>query len=230
MKKHVNTDRRVEILERDLRSENFDRPQYHYALRMLKKLNPQHKNIVEFGSGRGEFARLLAQNGYNVLFTDINPLNVRWAIDNGFKAVVFDANEKSSHFSDNQFDGAIMLEMIEHIPNAGYFLNETNRILKKGGYLVLSTPNPYFLWKRLSIVLGNPIDGEGYHYRFFTYSSLKNSLDRAGFEITNQMHHTSSFGINFLFKYLHKHPIDIKIPETLFGLFVRKFYLIAIKK
>ena len=142
-------DYRTELLENTLRNENFDRPQYQHALRMLNTLNPDHKNVIEFGAGRGEFARLLREKGYNVFFTDINPENVKWAKDNGFNALHLDANEKLNQFTDQQFDGAIMLEVIEHIPKKteSIFFREVRRVLKKKGNLFLSTPNDHLMVK-----------------------------------------------------------------------------------
>jgi len=222
-------DYRTELLENTLRNENFDRPQYQHALRMLNTLNPDHKNVIEFGAGRGEFARLLREKGYSVFFTDINPENVKWAKDNGFNALHLDANEKLNQFTDQQFDGAIMLEVIEHIPKAFFFLKEVNRILNRGGYLVLSTPNPYFLWHRLSILFGNPISGDGYHYRFFTHRSLIKTLNTLNFQIVTQMPSIAGFGINFLLKKLGMKTVNLKLPEFMHGLFARNFYLIARK-
>lgn len=222
-------DYQAELLENKLRKENFNRPQYQHALLMLNELNPDHKNVIEFGSGHGEFARLLREKGYCVFFTDINPQNVQWAKDNGFNALHLDANKKLNQFANQQFDGAIMLEVIEHIPKAHFFLKEVNRILKSGGYLVLSTPNPYFLWHRLSILFGNPITGEGYHYRFFTHRSLLKTLNTLNFRIVIQMPSTTGFGLNVLLKLLGMKTVNLKLPEFMHGFFARNFYLIALK-
>jgi len=46
-------------------------------------------------------------------------------------------------FDDNKFDLVISLAVLEHLKNPDIFLNESQRVLKSGSYLFLSTPN----WK-----------------------------------------------------------------------------------
>ena len=43
-------------------------------------------------------------------------------------------------FPDNFFDFVLSLETLEHAPEPGLFLKEINRVLKKGGTLVMSLP------------------------------------------------------------------------------------------
>ena len=45
------------------------------------------------------------------------------------------------HFADDTFDCVVFLETIEHVYEPATFLREFHRILKPGGFLVLSTPN-----------------------------------------------------------------------------------------
>jgi SAM-dependent methyltransferase len=44
-------------------------------------------------------------------------------------------------FASGSFHGVVSMETIEHIPNDGAFLDELRRVLRRGGRLVLSTPN-----------------------------------------------------------------------------------------
>ncbi len=223
---HVSVSDRVLEMERELRGENFDRPQYRYALKMLRVLRPSQKRVAEFGSGRGEFSRLLRELGYDVTCVDINSDNIKWLEESGFNGFVADLNEPLAQVGDGKYDGAFMLEVIEHIPKAELFLRETYRILKPNGYLVLSTPNPYSIWHRLPMMFGRPIRAEGYHYRFFTYRSLLQALRHAGFECKIEMHSSAGFGINFLLSVFAKKTITLKLPGFLRGLLTRKFYFV----
>jgi len=76
------------------------------------------KKALEFGRGVAEF------NGYEV--------KLRYA------------NAKTLPFSDNFFDDVICVETLEHIPLSDRLkvLEEMKRTVKKGGKIVLSTPNP----------------------------------------------------------------------------------------
>jgi SAM-dependent methyltransferase len=49
-----------------------------------------------------------------------------------------------------EFDAIVAGELIEHLENPGLFLGNMKRHLKKGGVLILSTPNPFYMgqsWK-----------------------------------------------------------------------------------
>ena len=43
-------------------------------------------------------------------------------------------------FPDNSIDGIILIDTFHHIPNVEAFLNESQRVLKEGGYIVMSEP------------------------------------------------------------------------------------------
>jgi SAM-dependent methyltransferase len=58
----------------------------------------------------------------------------------GFKVLVADAESMEL---DRQFDTIFAGELIEHLANPGCFLDCSRRMLKPGGRIVLSTPNPF---------------------------------------------------------------------------------------
>ncbi|KAB2878379.1 class I SAM-dependent methyltransferase [bacterium] len=225
-----NKQQRIVNQYSELRSENFNRPQYSFALNLLKSWNPANRNVIEFGGGRGEFSRLLQKENCSVTFIDINPENVQNAISNGFQAKSCDLNKPLPDFADEAFDGAVMLEVIEHINHSELLLSETCRILKRGGFLILSTPNPYFFWHRMSILFGNEIVGEGYHYRFYNRKQLEKTIVDSGFIIKIRNPSTSTFGLNILASGLFHKTINFRLPKFLHGLFARKFYILAVKK
>lgn len=51
-------------------------------------------------------------------------------------------------FASESIDCALCQEVIEHLEAAGSAVKEINRVLKKGGALIISTNNPYF-WRDL---------------------------------------------------------------------------------
>lgn len=53
-------------------------------------------------------------------------------------------------FADASFDLVYSTEVIEHLESHSVFISESARVLKKGGYLILTTPNTHRLVSRLN--------------------------------------------------------------------------------
>ena len=51
-------------------------------------------------------------------------------------------------FADASFDGIVSIETIEHLENPWSFVRELARLLRPGGFLVLSTPNVSSIFSR----------------------------------------------------------------------------------
>lgn len=102
-------------------------------------------------------------------------------------------------WKDDTFELAVLTEVIEHLPhNPVTPLKEIERVLKPGGYLVITTPNAAKLQHRLSLLAGKstsfsvdqlfdvePHDGSMYHLhnREYTLEELKKVVTKAGLEI-----------------------------------------------
>jgi len=91
-------------------------------------------------------------------------------------------------FGNNYFDFVFAGEIIEHIFDSQFFLEEIHRVLKTNGYLILSTPNLARVDDRLRFLLGKtprqiaPFHPYLYlHIRPFTFELLKKSLLDCGF-------------------------------------------------
>lgn len=78
-------------------------------------------------------------------------------------------------FENNSFDSAFASEVLEHVFNPDTLLEETNRVLKKGGLFLLSTP---FLWEE---------HGKPYDFARYTSFGLKYLLEKKGFVIVEQI-------------------------------------------
>ncbi len=57
-------------------------------------------------------------------------------------------NALESPFEDQAFDVVISQEVIEHIEVQSRYVDECYRVLRKGGYLILTTPNNYYFQRR----------------------------------------------------------------------------------
>lgn len=62
--------------------------------------------------------------------------------------------EKEIQVDDNTADIVIAGEVIEHIKNSKLLISEIKRVLKPGGYLILSTPNACSIISRIKMIFG----------------------------------------------------------------------------
>jgi 2-polyprenyl-3-methyl-5-hydroxy-6-metoxy-1,4-benzoquinol methylase len=164
----------------------------------LLPLRSSGLTVLELGGGIGEFSRRMGLRGIDVTFVDLSEHNVRKARALGLNAHHLDLNDGLPSFDDGEFDGVVMLEVIEHIVAAEALLADVNRVLKPGGFLILSTPNFAFFLNRLRILFGGLSMDEGYHYRFFTIKALADRLAEGGFIIERSAHTMPAFGLNLI--------------------------------
>src|SRR5262249_23019759 len=85
--------------------------------------------------------------GCRVAGIDLGLDQLRWAraaLEGGADLGLTQANARALPFRDGTFDRAFSVEMMEHVfrPDRARVLGEIARVLKPGGRLALSTPNP----------------------------------------------------------------------------------------
>jgi SAM-dependent methyltransferase len=66
-------------------------------------------------------------------------------------------------FPDASFDFTFCIEVLEHVPNPWGTLTEIRRVLRPGGVLILSVPNPYH-WKEIVWNVFRIADRQGHAY------------------------------------------------------------------
>jgi SAM-dependent methyltransferase len=111
-------------------------------------------------------------------------------------------------FKDNFFDLVIFTEVLEHLPQApAHALKQMHRVTKKGGYMLVTTPNIARSINRLKLIFGKSItyplsqvtenEGKGSiiyhrHNREYTLSELKTLAVFSGWKIK-----TASYFISY---------------------------------
>ncbi|HYB13061.1 MAG TPA: class I SAM-dependent methyltransferase [Myxococcota bacterium] len=172
-----------------LRPRVADRAWYAYAARLLPAPPGVLGRWVDLGCGQGEFLELVQAIGSQGFGLDFNPHNARRVRGDGRPSLVADLN-RPLPFRDYSLDGASLIEVIEHIVQAEDLLQELSRVIRPGGWLVVTTPNVAHLTYRWRALTGHPPKQEGYHYRFFTKKTLRQSLEQSGFRLVGR----ASFG------------------------------------
>ncbi|MEQ1849573.1 MAG: class I SAM-dependent methyltransferase [Candidatus Peribacteraceae bacterium] len=101
-----------------------------------------------------------------------------------------DLNVQPIPYPDGFFDTVIAGDVIEHVTNPLFMLCEANRVLKPGGTLIVSTPNPYYYWEAMQNLLVRyewmRAKQEG-HFTTFTRINMRNILTRTGFELVTEL-------------------------------------------
>lgn len=162
---------------------NFEKPWYSPALKMLQYIAgkgdfERQPTLVELGVGMGEFASLVRDYSlpYKYIGVDGSPRQIDTLQDDGFQTMLADF-ENQIPLEDDSVDVVVSLEVIEHIADAEQFVKEISRILKLGGFLILSTPNVGFALHRINYFLYAEVHQEGIHLRHFNQARLNKILE-----------------------------------------------------
>jgi len=158
-------------------------PRLAVMLGLVKSLKLKQKKILDVGCYDGTFLTMIADN--SLFGVDASDYAVKKCRKLGINTKQFFFDDKKKFpYDDHSFDLIIVGEIIEHIYDTDFFLEEIKRLLKPKGRLILSTPNIASLGRRLYLFAGispiiedspNEKDSSG-HIRYFTRKSLEKLL------------------------------------------------------
>ncbi len=131
-------------------------------------------------------------------------------------------NTDSIPCEDEYFDNVVAGDVIEHLENPSHFLREVNRVLKKGGRLVLSTPHANDWWVTMHnwffrSIVNDPDQGE--HLQNWTILDMARLLKKNGFSLINM----EGF-------YMHFPKINLSIRVKYFPVLSWQIFYIAEKQ
>jgi SAM-dependent methyltransferase len=144
-------------------------------------------NILEIGCGTGTLLDLIT--GKRVCGVDISKTAIHYAVTKGIEGYVVDIDRQDLPFKDNEFDGILCVEVLEHLFDPVHALAEANRVLDNGAKLVVTVPNIGYYQYRLLHLFGTFTDlhGNGLvvdeHIRFYTQASMRKLIETCGFTI-----------------------------------------------
>jgi O-antigen chain-terminating methyltransferase len=100
--------------------------------------------ILDIGSGRGEWLELLRDEGYQGRGLDINQTMIQQCKGIGLSIVEGDALTYLKSLPDNTLGGITGFHIVEHLPFESLIqlMVETYRVVRPNGLIIFETPNP----------------------------------------------------------------------------------------
>lgn len=156
--------------------------------------------VVDIGSGIGNNIKTISELTRHITAVDISPtaLDILRKRYSGLVSnlSIIKADAVALPFPAETFDVVVLTEILEHCENPERVLSECIRILKLGGYAIVSTPNylnPAGLWKKIwdSTHSSSTWDAWGNHKEgaenFFTSMKLRGLLGSQKIKITEEL-------------------------------------------
>lgn len=152
-----------------------DSPEYIRVKDILKNIQEQAL-VYDAGCNSGGIGKILIeQKKCKVFGSEISPNLAKKAKDKGI--TVFCGWAEKTPFPNSCFDYVIVTFLIEHVLEPNFLIEETLRLLKRGGQILGHVPTEYGDWGKKTI--GRHPE----HLRAYNVQELKNLLKQ--FKLTN---------------------------------------------
>ena len=158
------------------------------------------RSVCDIGCGNGVFTgdikyrvdcRLIGVDSNKYALEQANKLDFDELIQ------VDDFTKDRLPIEDSSVDLVICKDVLEHLIDPLFLMNEIFRILKPGGHFLVHVPNHFPIIGRLKFLIKNDLDTFSYfpsadrydfpHIRFFTLHSMVKMLDISGISVIENM-------------------------------------------
>ena len=95
-------------------------------------------SVIDVGCGAGAISEHIHKMGNNVTCADLPTITVLTHERQALLVVTSDAEQLA--FASESFDVVVALEILEHLWNPSFFVNEAYRILKPNGHFIVEVP------------------------------------------------------------------------------------------
>lgn len=139
------------------------------------------RRVLEVGSGTGNITQFLCADGRQVMATDVVPayrseLQRLFGDKSNVNVGTFDLMATADpQMVTDPFDTVVCLNVLEHIENDLFALEQMRDVLQPGGKLALLVPSHQFLYGEFDRAVG--------HFRRYSKRELVGKLKKAGFAV-----------------------------------------------
>jgi SAM-dependent methyltransferase len=133
---------------------------------------------LDVGYGEGALLHIAQRHGWSCHGTEVSPRVLDYGRRQGW--VVGSDTDDDSRFPPEGFDVVSMIELLEHVPSPTLFLECAARLLRRGGFLYVTTPNARSL-NRWLLRSDWSVFSPPEHLTIWTAKGLRRALAAAGF-------------------------------------------------
>jgi 2-polyprenyl-3-methyl-5-hydroxy-6-metoxy-1,4-benzoquinol methylase len=195
-----------------------------FSLMALTKL--KNGKLLDIGCGNGGFLSQMAELDWEVYGVELDKEAISMAKKKE-ELRIFEGTLQDAQFKEETFDVITMNHVIEHLGDPLQTLEECFRILKKGGKLVVITPNlnsfGHLIFKRACRILEPPR-----HLYLFSAKSLLKSVEKGGFITSRLQTLARTGGSIYHLSWLIKH--YGKVPQNLISKNLEEKYRLLLSR
>lgn len=131
-----------------------DKDKLYFLLNNCKKSNIN--NILDIGCGGGAVTKTIGKyfEAKEIYGIEINKDLIKKAKEKNIKVQNINVEKQLLPYKDNSFDLITSFGLLEHLKYYDNLLQEIYRVLKKGGYLIVTVPNLTSWVNRISLLFG----------------------------------------------------------------------------
>jgi 2-polyprenyl-3-methyl-5-hydroxy-6-metoxy-1,4-benzoquinol methylase len=180
--------------------------QYNEFKLFIERFSLQGKNILEIGSGRGEYLSILNELPVTACGMEHNLDFNKMANDSGFKTYQAYPTELEKLPDGSLFDAFISINFLEHAPDPNDFLRHSADFLTEDGVGMIAVPDFEFELKD-NFLFSFMSD----HLLYFTADSLRSTINHNGFEVVELFRNEK---LNVVTAYFNKRKLlDISLSK-----------------
>jgi SAM-dependent methyltransferase len=132
------------------------------------------RRVLDVGCGAGGTVRWLLDHGHDGVGVDSSSASLGHAARLVPAGVLHRGDAERLPFPDASFDGVLLLDVLEHVDD-GAALVEAMRVLRPGGWVLVSVPAHGWLW--------SVRDRDAGHLRRYSRRTIVETVARAGFAV-----------------------------------------------